>query len=140
MIQKTKTLIRSLGIGIFILFLQINSVLAQSNYKPPTVLPNDDTNLGGFGDECIGLGHMISTGDIHLRNVPCFLKYFAETLIALGGTLAVVFIIIGGYRYVFGFEEDKGGAKNTILYALIGLVVSLSAWVLVDIVLQIITE
>ena len=48
--------------------------------------------------------------------------------------------MVGGYRYTIGSDEQKDVAKKTITYALIGLAVSLLAWIMVDIVLQFATE
>jgi len=113
---------------------------AQSNFAPPSVLPGDDANIGGYGDACIGLARMIRTGDLSLRQIPCFIKYFSQTLIAIAGSIAVIFVMYGGYQYVLGGQDAQAEAKKTITYALIGLVISLMAWVLVDIVLQLATE
>lgn len=114
--------------------------LAQSNFTPPSVLPGSDTDVGGYGDACVGLAGMIRNGTIGLRQIPCFIKYFTQTLIAIAGSLSVIFVMIGGYRYTLGGDEAKDEAKRTITYALIGLAVSLLAWVLVDIVLQLATD
>lgn len=53
------------------------------------------------------------------------------------GIAAVVMIIIGGLRYVLsnGDSNNVNAAKNTILYAIIGLVVAVLAQVLVKFVL-----
>ena len=114
--------------------------LAQTGFYPPSVLPGDNTNIGGFGDACIGLANMIRTGNLSLRQIPCFIKYFSQTLIAIAGSVAVIFVMVGGYRYVLGGDTDKDPAKKTITYALVGLAVSLLAWIMVDIVLQLATE
>jgi hypothetical protein len=114
--------------------------LAQTNYYPPSVLPGENTNIGGYGDACIGLANMIRTGQISLRQIPCFIKFFSQTLIAIAGSVAVIFVMVGGYRYVLGGDVAKDDAKKTITYALIGLAVSLLAWIMVDIVLQLATE
>lgn len=121
------------------LFAASGLSMAQSNFAPPTLLPNEDINLGGRGDACIGLATMIRTGDIHLRNIPCFIKFITQTIVAVAGSLAVIFVMIGGYRYVIGRDEDKDAAKKTITYALIGLAVSLLAFIIIDIVLQVAT-
>ena len=113
-------------------------VSSAQDFYPPTLLPGDDTQ---FEDSaCIGLADAIRTGNLHLRQVPCFIKYFSQTFIGIAGTLAVIFVIVGGYQYIFGADSKKDDAKRTILYALIGLAVTLMAWVLVDIVLQFVTE
>jgi hypothetical protein len=55
-----------------------------------------------------------------------------------GGIVAVVMLIIGGFRYVTsGGDSGKiSSAKNTITFAIIGLVVVLFAQALVKFVLQ----
>lgn len=44
---------------------------------------------------------------------------------AIAGSIAVIIIIIAGFRYILssGDPQEAAKAKNTILYALIGLVV-----------------
>lgn len=59
-------------------------------------------------------------------------------LSVLVGTVAVIMIIIGGFRYVSsgGKQESVTSAKNTILYAIIGLVVVALAQLIVHFVLR----
>ena len=135
-----KSTIRLILGGIITTFLIIPSAFAQTSYDIPTFLPGENENLGGYGDACIGLADMIRTGNIHLRNLPCFVKFFSQTLIGVAGSLSVIFVMFGGYRYVLGRDEDKEAAKKTITYALIGLAITLLAWIIVDLVLQIATE
>lgn len=54
------------------------------------------------------------------------------------GAVAVVMIIIGGFRYVTsgGKDDSVKGAKNTILYALIGLIIVALAQIIVHFVLN----
>lgn len=142
--MKLRNIKKILSIGIIafnigLLLLPITS-LAQNNFNPPSVLPATDENIGGRTDACVGLSTMIRTGEIALRNIPCFIKFFTQTLITMAGSLAVVFVMIGGYRYVIGSDQDKDAAKKTITYALIGLIVTLAAWLIVDLVLQFATE
>lgn len=124
------------------MFIIIPLTFAQGdNFAPPTALPAENTDLGGYGDVCIGLADKIRTGDLHLREISCFIKYFSQTLIAIAGSLSVIFVMVGGYHYIIGSaSDDKDSAKRTITYALVGLAVSLLAWVLVDIALQLVTE
>lgn len=129
------------GLGLFLgIALELPLALAQSNFNPPTLLPGEDDNLGGFGDACIGLATMIRTGDITLRQLPCFIKFFSQTLIAVAGSLSVIFIMVGGYKYVLFSADQKEEAKKTLTYAAVGLAVSLLAWILVDTVLRFATE
>jgi bacteriorhodopsin len=54
----------------------------------------------------------------------------ASLIIELAGGLAVLFILWGGFRYVIS-RGDPGNiksAKDTILYAVIGLIVAIAAY------------
>lgn len=53
------------------------------------------------------------------------------------GAVSVIMIIVGGFRYVISGGDANGvtGAKNTILYAIVGLVIVLFAQVIVRFVL-----
>lgn len=59
-----------------------------------------------------------------------------KTTFAIIGALAVIFIIVGGFQYVLsgGDPNNTNRAKETILYAVIGLAVSLLAFTIVDFV------
>ena len=54
------------------------------------------------------------------------------------GVAAVIMIIIGGFRYITsgGESSSTASAKNTIIYALIGLVIAVIAQLLVQFVLN----
>ncbi len=58
----------------------------------------------------------------------------ANTLIFLVGAVAVIMIIIGGLRYVTsnGDSKQTEGAKNTILYAVIGIIVAIASYAIVN--------
>lgn len=57
-------------------------------------------------------------------------------LISLAGVTSLIFIIIGGIKIVTasGDEKKLAGAQSTILYAIIGLIVTILALVMVNIV------
>ncbi len=62
----------------------------------------------------------------------------ANTLIFLVGALAVLFLIIGGLRYVVsnGDAKQVEGAKNTITYAIMGIVVAILSFAAVQFVID----
>jgi len=64
-----------------------------------------------------------------------------NVLLFVAGGLAVIMIIIGGLRYVTsaGNASSVTAAKNTILYAIVGLVVAFLAYAAVNFVLSWIT-
>jgi hypothetical protein len=60
----------------------------------------------------------------------------ADTLIFIVGAVAVIMLIIGGLRYVIsqGSKDSVASAKDTILYAIIGIVVAILAFAIVQFV------
>lgn len=53
------------------------------------------------------------------------------------GAVSVIMIIIGGFRYIISGGDSAGvtGAKNTILYAIVGLIIVIFAQVIIRFVL-----
>ncbi len=60
-----------------------------------------------------------------------------NTLLLAIGVIAVIMIIIGGIRYALsgGDEKNTKAAKDTILYAVIGLVIALLSFAIANFVL-----
>mgnify|MGYP001170086102 CR=1 FL=1 len=71
-------------------------------------------------------------------NLTTFIQTIINVLLFVIGAVAVIMIIIGGIRYVVsgGDQAAVTGAKNTILYSVIGLVVALLAYAIVNFVLD----
>lgn len=83
----------------------------------------------------------IKTGRIHLYIIPYIIRYLAEFGIGIAATVSMLFIVIGGFQYLTGpLTQNKEQGKKTITYALIGLVLTLSAWVIVNIVQVFVTS
>jgi len=59
-------------------------------------------------------------------------------LLYVVGAVSVIMIIVGGFKYVTSGGDSAGvtSAKNTILYAVIGLIVAVLAWAIVNFVLN----
>lgn len=53
---------------------------------------------------------------------------------AAAGAISVLMVIIGGVRYIIsaGNPQQATSAKNTIIYAIVGLVISISAFIIVN--------
>lgn len=87
------------------------------------------------------LGCAIKTGNIHLFMVPFFITMLTQFLLSISGVISVLFIILGGFKYaVGGLIEDKESGKKYIQYALLGLVVSLGAWMVVNFIMIVLTS
>jgi len=87
------------------------------------------------------LGCAIKTGNIHLFMVPFFITMLTQFLLSISGVISVLFICLGGFKYaVGGLIEDKESGKKYIQYALLGLVVSLGAWMVVNFIMIVLTS
>lgn len=77
----------------------------------------------------------IKTGRFHFYLVPYIIRYLAEFGIGIAGTVSMLFIVIGGLQYMTGpVTQNKEQGKKTVTYALIGLVLTLAAWIIVNII------
>ena len=64
-------------------------------------------------------------------------KTIANVLIYIVGAVAVLFLILGGLRYVTSNGDPKNvtAAKDTILYAIIGIVIAILSYAAVNFVI-----
>lgn len=81
-----------------------------------------------------GAGKVIDSGSS--VDLPTMIKKIIDLLLFAIGAVAVIMIIFGGFRYVLsgGDSSSVTAAKNTILYAVIGLVVAILAYAIVHFV------
>ena len=65
-------------------------------------------------------------------------RQVTNTILYVVGIIAVVMLIIGGIKYVVSGGDSKKvtDAKNTVLYAIIGLVVAFLAFAIVNFVIS----
>ena len=90
----------------------------------------DACGIAGFDDPLIcGTGESNEEKELQKR-----VKSMLETVYMWIGIIAVIVIVIGGIRYMTstGEAEKIKGAKNTIMYAIIGLVVTLAAFAITE--------
>lgn len=86
-------------------------------------------NLNGGSGDC---------GPAAGDKVSGIIKQVINIFSAVVGAVSVIMIIIGGFRYITsgGESSSVSGAKNTIIYAIIGLVVVVLAQLIVQFVLN----
>ena len=65
-------------------------------------------------------------------------KKITNTILYIVGIVAVIMLIVGGIKYVISGGDSKKvtDAKNTVLYAIIGLVVAFLAFAIVNFVIS----
>lgn len=85
---------------------------------------------------CIGLVSAGGTCDAG-KGLTGGFQTIANTLIFIVGAISVLMVIIGALRYVLSGGDSAGlkSAKDTILYALIGVVVAMLSYALVAFVI-----
>ncbi len=86
-----------------------------------TVTSNCDTNSGVGGNDLASVASKI----VNIFSI-------------IVGAVAIIMIIYGGFRYITsgGTSERVGGAKNTLIYAVIGLIIVALAQLIVHFVLN----
>lgn len=95
-----------------------------------------DTSSIEAGVNCVGQN---IENDTSLEDV---ISTVVNTLLFIIGIISVIMLIIGGIRYVIsgGNQSQVESARNTILYAIVGLVVAFVAWGVVSFVVGRLTD
>ena len=100
----------------------------------PATCDNIDVSTGGVatGADCA----QPSTAPENLFGANSVFRTVTNILLFIIGAIAVIMLIIGGVRYVVssGDQNAVTGAKNTILYAIIGIIVAFLAYAAVNFV------
>ena len=84
-----------------------------------------------------GVTNVQTNTNVGNTDLTTLLGNIINIMLGIIGVAAVIMLIIGGFRYVFsqGNEKAVSGAKDTILYSIIGIVVALLAFAIVNFVL-----
>lgn len=125
--------------------------VAMSLVAPPTVRQVSAHHCFGHAGtgpvsiaECVDAGACLdSTGTScpaqtsNKQKVNDVVKLVINTFSVVVGVASVIMIIVGGFKYVIssGDSNNINSAKNTILYAIIGLVIVALAQIIVKFVL-----
>jgi hypothetical protein len=114
--------------------------------------------VSAYAADCTAIGHKIAegvngavsgqTGDTSCNSdvdagggtgkITKLARNIVNVFSILVGIIAVIMIIFGGFRYITsgGDSNRVGGAKNTLIYAIIGLIIVALAQVIVKFVLN----
>lgn len=120
----------------FALILMPVALVAAPAYAQPNINEGlcEGANLQVGNDDC-------NTGDPE-GQVNTIITTVINIFSLVVGVVSVIMIIVGGLKYITsgGDSGNVSGAKNTILYAIVGLVVVALAQVVVRFVLTRVTE
>lgn len=128
--KLTKNAIGSLIIGSVFALVAVFSPLAPSVSAQTC---EDDPTLGS-GVECANPGDSVPQT---LFGQGSIFTTIVNVLLFIIGAISVIMLIIGGIRYTVSGGDSSAvtAAKNTILYAIVGLVVAFLAFAIVNWVL-----
>jgi len=123
--------------------IESNSALNQLiNLKTPVncASTSEGENVANLDENDILACSLIS-GRFDLVLVKPFLQYVLKLLSVAVGTVSMLFIIIGGYKYFAGvITGDVTDAKGTVKNVLLGLVVATWSWIIVDLIVTLVTR
>lgn len=137
MIMQRSAKLRRITIIVISFFL---SLFAFSSFSALAYADDNpcDSDLPSEVLAAAGCNEGENTGEA----VPNLVVNILNTIIAVAGLVAVIYIVVGGFKYTSSKgEPDKIAAgKRTILYAMIGLGVSVLAFAIVNFTIGIINE
>lgn len=82
------------------------------------------------------LGQVKTSGSLSKKKVGDVVKIVVDTMLYIIGIISVVMIIFGGIKYATsaGDSNKVTSAKNTLVYSIVGLVVAVLAYAIVQFV------
>lgn len=130
---------RSLQSLMIVPVLAFGAAMAMPALQPVDVHAQANVNQGIRGGLDDATPSEEQRGLFTGRNI---FQTVVNTLLFIIGAVSVIMLIFGGFRYVTSGGDSNAvtSAKNTILYAVIGLVVALLAWGVLDFVITSITN
>lgn len=96
-----------------------------------------DPVVTGYGGIGAGLEAAKPENDRGLFEEGGYFTIIINTALFLIGAISVVMLIYGGIRYTISAGNTEGvtNAKNTILYAIVGIIIALLAYAIVQFVI-----
>ena len=77
-----------------------------------------------------------ATGNIHADCAPRFIGHLIQFVLGFVGAFCLINIMIGGYQIALGSAiGDKEVGKNRVLWALVGLLVSMVSYGLINLII-----
>jgi hypothetical protein len=130
----TKNVLGSLLVGSILALVAVFSPLSPTSYAATC----DTANLSAASGVNCAQGKDTPTT---LFGQSSIFTTIVNVLLFIIGAISVIMLIIGGIRYTIsaGDSGNVTAAKNTILYAIVGLVIAFLAFAIVNYVLGAVT-
>lgn len=120
-----------------ILFVSLPIMLISS-----TSFAADNTTSAAASQVCQGVGTASGSGSgcgsTSTTSLNGLIAFIIDLLSVIVGVVAVIMIVVAGFRFVVsgGESQNVAGARNTIIYVIVGLVVVALAQIIVHFVLH----
>lgn len=128
--NKLKTIIQSAPLAMMLMFGGVaTTLLVEAGLQQPV--------HAQAGELSIGTGANAARGNDQperLDGDEGMFKRITDVLLFIIGAVSVIMLIVGGIRYVVsgGDQGAVTSAKNTILYAVVGIIVAILAYAVVN--------
>lgn len=122
--MSVKKFINSISLSITSLFVYASVQPAFAATPIPSILISPPESIGGVN---VGINQLIS--------------FVINAIIVLGIVLSLIFLLYGGVRWILS-GGDKGkvdAARSTIVASIVGLIIVILAYVIINAVLQVFT-
>ena len=102
------------------------------------VLPTGNVSAVEVFNHCAGSGSSTVCSSVGTDKADSMVKIIINTLLSLLGIIAVIMIVVGGIRYTTSAGDSARikGAKDTITYSVVGLIVAILSFTIVNFVLD----
>jgi hypothetical protein len=102
-----------------------------------TLSPGPVSAIAVFNN-CAGGGNSSVCNSANTDKADSMVKIIINTLLSLLGIVAVIMIIVGAIRYTAsaGDAARVKGAKDTVMYSVVGLIVAILSYTIVNFVLD----
>lgn len=126
--KKLKISLTSLPLAALLMFGAVATTIGLSSLQPVAA---QDLSITTGAESARG-----NDQPADLVGQQGMFKKITDVMLFIIGAVSVIMLIIGGLRYVVsgGDQNAVTGAKNTILYAVIGIIVALLAYAVINFV------
>ncbi|MBR0480311.1 hypothetical protein IJJ46_00575 [Candidatus Saccharibacteria bacterium] len=124
--------------------LACGKIMSANVYAANAFATSGSESVAGEGATSVEQGAAAA----HVEGMPTtlvgdngFIRKLTSWVLLAVGTISVIMLIYGGFRYVISGGDSKKvtDAKNTILYAIIGLIISMLAYAIVNFIISAVT-
>ena len=113
-------------------------LVGQSAYATNSSTPSENATTSPSAKAKVQEGINSAGGNDNSISASTIIKNIINTMLFLVGVLSVIMIIYGSIQYVIstGDSGKVAKAKNTIMYSIVGLVVSILSYAIVEFVMN----